>query len=145
MKRLFVVCLFLSFGLAVSAWGADPFVGTWKVNTEKSKASTGQPGAKEEVVKIEEQGGNLLVTIKGTSAAGKAYSDQYTVPRKGNGWARTAARIHRSPRAAIARPVVAPSSGSIMKQTGHRSVQMVRRYIRGGSLFRENSAGKLGL
>ncbi len=34
---------------------------------------------------------------------------------------------------------------SIMKQTGHRSVQMVRRYIRDGSLFRENSAGKLGL
>lgn len=31
------------------------------------------------------------------------------------------------------------------KQTGHRSVQMVRRYIREGSLFRENSAGKLGL
>jgi len=34
---------------------------------------------------------------------------------------------------------------SIMAQTGHRSVQMVRRYIRDGSLFRENSAGKLGL
>jgi site-specific recombinase XerD len=34
---------------------------------------------------------------------------------------------------------------SIMNQTGHRSVQMVRRYIRDGSLFRENSAGKLGL
>jgi hypothetical protein len=32
-----------------------------------------------------------------------------------------------------------------MRQTGHRSVQMVRRYIRDGSLFRENSAGKLGL
>ena len=32
-----------------------------------------------------------------------------------------------------------------MKQTGHWSVQMVRRYIRDGSLFRENSAGKLGL
>jgi len=26
---------------------------------------------------------------------------------------------------------------SIMNQTGHRSVQMVRRYIREGSLFRE--------
>jgi hypothetical protein len=26
-----------------------------------------------------------------------------------------------------------------------RSVQMVRRYIRDGNLFRENSAGKLGL
>ena len=34
---------------------------------------------------------------------------------------------------------------SIMNQTGHRSLQMVRRYIREGSLFRENSAGKLGL
>src|ERR1043166_8111154 len=34
---------------------------------------------------------------------------------------------------------------SIMNQTGHRSVQMVRRYIRHGSLFRENSGGKLGL
>jgi len=37
------------------------------------------------------------------------------------------------------------SERSIMQQTGHRSVQMVRRYIRDGSLFRENSGGKLGL
>ena len=37
------------------------------------------------------------------------------------------------------------SERSIMNQTGHRSVQMVRRYIRAGSLFRENSAAKLGL
>jgi site-specific recombinase XerD len=37
------------------------------------------------------------------------------------------------------------SERSIMQQTGHRSVHMVRRYIRDGSLFRENSAGKLGL
>jgi site-specific recombinase XerD len=37
------------------------------------------------------------------------------------------------------------SERSIMNQTGHRSVQMVRRYIRDGNLFRENSATKLGL
>jgi integrase len=37
------------------------------------------------------------------------------------------------------------SERAIMNQTGHRSVQMVRRYIRDGNLFRENSAGKLGL
>jgi hypothetical protein len=36
-------------------------------------------------------------------------------------------------------------SAQIMNQAGHRSVQIVRRYIRDGSLFRENSAGKLGL
>ena len=40
---------------------------------------------------------------------------------------------------------VPESERSIMNQTGHKSVQMVRRYIREGSLFRENSAGKLGL
>jgi integrase len=41
--------------------------------------------------------------------------------------------------------IAGASERSIMYQTGHRSVQMVRRYIRDGSLFRENSAGKLGL
>ena len=34
---------------------------------------------------------------------------------------------------------------AIMKQTGHRSLTMVRKYIREGSLFRENAAAKLGL
>lgn len=46
---------------------------------------------------------------------------------------------------ATAAAMAGASERSIMKQTGHRSVQMVRRYIRDGSLFRENSAGKLGL
>jgi site-specific recombinase XerD len=41
--------------------------------------------------------------------------------------------------------IAGASEHSIMNQTGHRSVQMVRRYIRDGNLFRENSAGKLGL
>jgi len=33
----------------------------------------------------------------------------------------------------------------IMKQTGHRSVNMVRKYIRDGSLFIDNAAGQIGL
>lgn len=37
------------------------------------------------------------------------------------------------------------SERSIMNQTGHRSLKMVRHYIREGSLFRENAAAKLGL
>jgi site-specific recombinase XerD len=41
--------------------------------------------------------------------------------------------------------IAGASERSIMNQTGHRSVQMVRRYIRDGDLFRNNSAGKLGL
>jgi integrase len=34
---------------------------------------------------------------------------------------------------------------AIMRQTGHKSVQMVRRYIREGELFSDNAAAKLGL
>lgn len=37
------------------------------------------------------------------------------------------------------------SERAIMAQTGHRSPMMVRRYIREGSLFRENAAASLGL
>jgi integrase len=37
------------------------------------------------------------------------------------------------------------SERSIMNQTGHRSVQMVRRYIREGTVFQENAAAKVGL
>jgi hypothetical protein len=32
-----------------------------------------------------------------------------------------------------------------MAQTGHKSVAMVRRYIRDGDLFRENAAAQVGL
>ena len=46
---------------------------------------------------------------------------------------------------ATAAAMAGASERSIMNQTGHRSVQTVRRYIRDGCLFRENSAGKLGL
>ena len=41
--------------------------------------------------------------------------------------------------------IAGASERSIMNQTGHRSVQMVRRYIRDGNLFLDNSVGKLGL
>jgi integrase len=37
------------------------------------------------------------------------------------------------------------SERSIMRQTGHKSVQMVRRYIREAELFHDNAAAKLGL
>ncbi len=41
--------------------------------------------------------------------------------------------------------IAGASERSIMNQTGHRSTTMVRRYIRDGSLFRENAAARVGL
>jgi integrase len=46
---------------------------------------------------------------------------------------------------ATAAAIAGATERSIAQQTGHRSVQMVRRYIRDGNLWRENSGGKLGL
>lgn len=40
--------------------------------------------------------------------------------------------------------IAGKSERAIMQQTGHRSVHMVRRYIRDGSLFRDNAAAGLG-
>ena len=37
------------------------------------------------------------------------------------------------------------SERAIMAQTGHRSVTMVRRYIRDANLFSDNAAAGLGL
>jgi len=37
------------------------------------------------------------------------------------------------------------SEAAIMRQTGHKSVQVVRGYIRHGELFRDTAAAKLGL
>jgi hypothetical protein len=34
---------------------------------------------------------------------------------------------------------------AIMAQTGHRSVQVLRGYIRSGGLFTENAAAQVGL
>jgi site-specific recombinase XerD len=41
--------------------------------------------------------------------------------------------------------IAGASERAIMAQTGHRSLSMVRRYIRDGNLFRENVTGMLGL
>ena len=46
---------------------------------------------------------------------------------------------------ATAAAIAGASERSVMKQTGHRSTVMVRRYIREGSLFRDNAAAKVGL
>ncbi len=37
------------------------------------------------------------------------------------------------------------SERAIMAQTGHKSVMVARRYIRDGSLFRDNAAAQVGL
>jgi integrase len=46
---------------------------------------------------------------------------------------------------ATAAAISGAAERAIMMQTGHRSVSMVRRYIRDANLFRDNAAASVGL
>src|SRR3954454_14291168 len=72
----------LALAFVTTLWAADPFVGTWKVNTAKSKFKTGA-GPKEQTLVISESGGNVDIAVKGTSADGKPIATHYTIPSGG--------------------------------------------------------------
>ncbi len=70
-KRSVVIAATILFLLAVAtvAWAADPFVGTWKLNLEKSKYSPGPP-PKSATLKIEAQKNGLKYVTDGVNAQG---------------------------------------------------------------------------
>jgi len=80
MRYSKLTLLLLAFAGALIA--ADPFVGTWKLNSAKSKYKTGMP-PKEQTVTFSEEGSDLHVMVKGTSSDGRAISTHFTVPTAG--------------------------------------------------------------
>ncbi len=84
MRKVLACSLFL--GLAGLLLGADdPFVGTWKLNLNKSKFGPSQPGraTKEETLVIEKSGDDGIVTMKGTREDGSAILVKYSTPVAG--------------------------------------------------------------
>ena len=76
-KLILVLLVFAGVSMA-----ADPFVGTWKLNSAKTKYKTGMP-PKEQTVTFSEEGSDLHTMVKGTSSDGQAISMHYTVPTAG--------------------------------------------------------------
>jgi hypothetical protein len=74
------------FGLVCSLWGADPVIGTWKLNLAKSKLPAGAAAnANESMVVFREINAD---TLEGTSTdiqkdGTKVISMKFTVPRSG--------------------------------------------------------------
>jgi len=84
MRRVLACSLFL--GLAGLLLGADdPFVGTWKLNLDKSKFAPSQPGraVKEETLTIEMTNDDGTVTMRGTREDGSAILVKYSTPITG--------------------------------------------------------------
>jgi len=65
----------LCFAAAV-CFAADAFTGTWKLNEAKSKLGAGL--AKNSTVVYADAGDSVKVTIKGNTADGKAFKDEWT-------------------------------------------------------------------
>jgi site-specific recombinase XerD len=83
-------------------------------------------------VKDRLSGQGVAIVVKRCAEAAGLNPDDYAGHSLRSGLATSAAAAGVSERA-------------IMNQTGHKSVNMVRRYIREGSLFRENAAAGVGL
>ena len=77
---LLIVCVSIVFVLWVQLGfaQADPFVGTWVLNTLKSRFLLGSLPPKEQTVIYEAVGQGLKVSAKGTDAAGKPTLTEYT-------------------------------------------------------------------
>ncbi|HLJ13323.1 MAG TPA: hypothetical protein VKV15_02420, partial [Bryobacteraceae bacterium] len=70
------------FAFAGALFAQSSFVGTWKLDTAKTKYTAGEP-PKDLTVVVEEQGDNLQVTVTGTNADGSPISAKYTMPANG--------------------------------------------------------------
>jgi hypothetical protein len=80
MRKLLCLLALLTFSVPLLA--QSPFVGTWKLDTAKSKYTKGAPPTNLTLV-IEEQGTNLKATATGTASDGSPISAGFIVPIKG--------------------------------------------------------------
>lgn len=80
MRKIMYALVLLT--LATPLFASDPFTGTWKLNSEKTKYTTGTP-PKELTATIEDQGANIQTTATGSYDDGSPISVKYTVPAKG--------------------------------------------------------------
>jgi hypothetical protein len=81
------VLLLAILGWSSTLWAADPLVGTWKLNTAKSRFSPAilgnQAPFREAIMTIREVDGQIEILYKGTRTDGSSVLQQSTVPREG--------------------------------------------------------------
>ena len=79
-----VMFLLAAAGLASSLWAADPLIGTWKLNTAKSKyAPDSQLSKKEYTIVVRDAGDLFEVTETGIRNDGSPVAAKFMFPQKG--------------------------------------------------------------
>ena len=113
----------LALGLlafAAASMAADPFVGTWKLNSAKTKYKTGMP-PKEQTVTFSEEGSDLHTIVKGASSDGQTISMHFTVPTAGG-----TGKIIESPYEAVSAKMSNPNERDTSFSKGGKVVYTAR-------------------
>ena len=126
MKRLLVFATVVVMAVMVSGLlqaQSDPFSGTWKFNTAKSKYTAGAP-PKEETITTVRTGDQDEVTITGTSATGMPISTKYALPVKGG-----AGKISEGPYDAVSGKVMNDNTREISYMKGGQEILHVNAVV----------------
>lgn len=82
MKKIIFVLVIFSF--SGTLWAADPIIGIWKTNLEKSSFPTDQQGIKEDINTYREIEGDLMeLSIKTINPDGSLYTALWIWPKQG--------------------------------------------------------------
>src|SRR5262249_58815623 len=99
----------------------DPSVGTWKLNTEKSKYSPG-PGPKSTTVVIKSEGDMIHVSVKSVTATGTAANTDYSYRLDGKDYPVTGTADYDT--------VSLKGSGSTVEGNRKKAGKVVQQYKR---------------
>jgi hypothetical protein len=90
MRKIFFVLFIFSF--SGNLWAADPLIGTWKTNLDKSSFPAEQQGIKEDINTYREIEGDMIeLSIKTINPDGSLYTALWTWPKEG-GYAKCLSR-----------------------------------------------------
>jgi len=90
MRKIILILLVFSF--PGTLWAADPLIGTWKTNIEKSSLPADQQGIKEDTNTYREIEGDLIeLSITTINEDGSLYKALWTWPKQG-GFAKVLSR-----------------------------------------------------
>ena len=79
-----IILMLLVFSFPGSLWAADPLIGTWKTNIEKSSFPAEQRGIKEDINTYREIEDDLIeLSIKTINPDGSLYTALWTWPKQG--------------------------------------------------------------
>lgn len=97
-------------------FAADPYVGTWKFNPDKSLSTTSGPPPKEVMIVIEEQGDGLYVALTGTAANGSKMVNRFSGQMGGT------MKMIESPYQTISAKSIAPNIRELTYVVGGKEV-----------------------